>query len=219
MREALIFDLDGTLVDTLDEIVTGLNRGLATVGEGPHPPARVRGWVGAGVDVLVARALPTRLARHRAAVVEEVKRAYADSAGTLSRPYDGVEEVVRELSARGTRLAVLTNKPQAAATVVVERYFAGLFVRVVGVGGDGRRKPSPEPLFELLEQLGASAGSSALVGDSEVDVETARGAGVAVAAVTWGFRSRRQLAAISPDWLIGDPRQLLTLDELEPVGE
>jgi phosphoglycolate phosphatase len=213
MRRAVIFDLDGTLVDTLGEIASGLNKGLATVGARPHAPSRVRGWVGAGVDVLVARALPAGLEHRRGTVVEEVERAYEQSAGALSRPYAGIEAVVRELSDRGTALAVLTNKPQAIAEVVVERYFPGLFASVVGVGADGRRKPSPEPLLELLAELGVSPGGSALVGDSEVDVETARRAGVAVAAVTWGFRSREQLAATSPNWLIDDPARILALED------
>jgi phosphoglycolate phosphatase len=185
-----VFDLDGTLVDSVDDLHASVNHALAAVRLPPRTREEVRGFVGEGARVLLARAV----APH-AELVEPALAAwrahYQAHCLDRTRPYPGIEELVR--SARRT-LAVHTNKPGAMARKIL----AGLgllprFAAVIG-GDDAPRKPDPEGLRAIMAQVGAAPSETVLVGDSRHDVETARAAGVDMVAVTWGLSSRAELA-------------------------
>ena len=205
----VVFDLDGTLVDTLDEITAGLNAGLASVKVGPHPRESVRGWVGDGVAALVARALPGAPPELVKEVRGRVLDAYSEGVGLLSRVYPGVPQCLESLRLDGLRLAVLTNKPHELATALVEHFFPEIFEVVHGVREGAAQKPDPEPLLEVSAKLGLEVNEILVVGDSGVDIQTAANAGARVAAVTWGFRARAELVALGPDWLVDRAEEIV----------
>jgi phosphoglycolate phosphatase len=189
MPRLAVFDLDGTLVDSLDDLHASVNHALATVGLAPRTREEVRGFVGEGARVLLVRAT----APH-ADLVEPAlaawRRHYGAHCLDRTRPYPGIEALL----ARARRpLAVHTNKPGAMARKILDGL--GLlprFVAVVG-GDDAPRKPDPAGLLGIMARIGASPGDTVLVGDSRHDVATARAAGVAMVAVTWGLSSRAEL--------------------------
>ncbi|MEE2778602.1 MAG: HAD-IA family hydrolase [Acidobacteriota bacterium] len=205
MFRGALFDLDGTLVDTLDEIADGLNEALESLGLESHSRDTVQGWVGYGTDKLVERAVPAAKAGLRGELLERVRAAYSESAGRNSHPYRGVSDVLTVLAEAGVELAVLTNKPDEAARQVVEHFFPGRFSHVVGLRLGEPRKPDPSSIMALLRRMRIERSEAVLVGDSEVDVATGKAAGVGVIGVTWGFRSRSELEIVSPEWLIDVP--------------
>jgi phosphoglycolate phosphatase len=185
-----VFDLDGTLVDSAEDIAASVNHALAAVGLPLRTLAEVRGFVGEGARKLLERAVGDRQD-----LVEPALRAweahYAEHALDRTRPYPGI---VEELARAGRTLAVLTNKPGPAARQIVEGLgLAPRFAEVVG-GGEAPRKPDPTGLLAMMARLGATAEETVVVGDSAVDVATGRNARVAVVAVTWGFGRREDLA-------------------------
>jgi len=186
-----IFDLDGTLVDSVDDLAASVNHALATLGLPRRSRDEVRGFIGEGARLLLSRAVGPH-----PELVEPALAAWRDHYEghllDLTRPYPGVAEAL----AGATRtLAVLTNKPGAMARAILDGLGLGArFARVVG-GDEAPRKPDPAGTLALLERTGATPGSAVFVGDSRVDLQTAGAAGIRAVAVTWGFVSRAELAA------------------------
>lgn len=184
-----VFDLDGTLVDSLDDLHASVNHALAAVGLPPRSRAEVGGFVGEGARVLLGKAVGPRTE-----LVEPALAAwrvhYAEHCLDRTRPYPGIEPL---LAGAGRALAVHTNKPGAMARKILDGL--GLLPRFAAVvGGDeAPRKPDPAGLLALMARAGASPAETVFVGDSRHDVETARRAGVAVVAVTWGLGTREEL--------------------------
>ncbi len=191
MARLAVLDLDGTLVDSLDDLHASVNHALAAVGLPPRTREEVHGYVGEGVRVLLARAI----APHEH-LLEPALAAwwphYEAHCLDRTRAYEGIPAL---LAGAGRTLAVHTNKPGALARKILDGL--GLLARFAAVlGGDeAPRKPDPTGLRELMARAGAAPGETVFVGDSKVDVRTARAAGVPVVAVTWGFGARRELAA------------------------
>ena len=186
-----IFDLDGTLLDTLDDLAASVNAALAEVGLPSRPSLEIRTFVGEGARRLVERAV----APH-AALVEPALAAwwrhYEAHCLDATRPYPGIPEV---LAGAGRLLAVHTNKPGRLARKILSGLgLLDRFAAVVG-GDEAPRKPDPAGTLALLERTGATPGSAVFVGDSRVDLQTAGAAGIRAVAVTWGFVSRAELAA------------------------
>ena len=189
MARLAVFDLDGTLVDSLLDLHASVNHALAASGLPPRSVDEVRGFVGEGARRLVERALGPRTD-----LLDEVMASwrvhYEAHLLDRTRPYPGIEDVLA--GARRT-LAVLTNKPAPMARRILEGLgMAQRFAALVG-GGDAPRKPDPAGLRALMVGAGAGPGDTVLVGDSRVDVETGRAAGVRVVAVTWGLGRREDL--------------------------
>ncbi|MFB3910268.1 MAG: phosphoglycolate phosphatase [Candidatus Eisenbacteria bacterium] len=212
---AVLFDLDGTLVETRRDIATGLNLVLAERGLPQLPVEQVAKHVGRGGRVLVARCLEDAGLRDAGpeeveAAFQSFRRHYLEHALDTTRPFDGIPEMLARLREAGCRLAVVTNKPDESARVVIEGVGLGWAFEVI-VGGESltARKPDPAPLFFALEKLGLSGRPAVMVGDSTVDVAAGKAAdGCAVAAVTWGYGSRESLEASGPDLLADDPAAL-----------
>jgi phosphoglycolate phosphatase len=185
-----VFDLDGTLVDSVDDLHASVSHALATVGLPPRSREEVRSFVGEGARVLLARAIAPRDELLEPALAAW-RAHYAEHLLDRTRAYPGMAAL---LAGAGRPLAVLTNKPGAMARKILDGL--GLLPRFSAVvGGDeAPRKPDPTGLRELMVRAGASPAETVLVGDSRHDVETARAAGVAVVAVTWGLASRAELA-------------------------
>ena len=206
----IVFDLDGTLVDSFDDIAGHLNAALVDAGLPTRTHAEIRGWIGSGAGHLVAEA-----AGHSARAVDVLARYRAHY---LAAPFGrtcvfaGLPAVLDAQVASGRVLGVLSNKPHELVVPIADQLLAAWPFRVVIGERVGRpRKPDPEAVLPLLAELGLAPAQCAFVGDSEIDVATARAAGMPGIAVTWGLRDPTALASIGPDFLVATPAELAAL--------
>lgn len=212
--EAVIFDLDGTLLDTLADLAESANAALQAVGAPPHPLASYRQLVGGGVRRLMERALP----EHRrddatvAAAVEAMRAQYALRWAATSRPYPGIPALLDALAAQGVPVGVLSNKPHDFTVKMVAALLAPWAFRAVAGAQPGvPLKPDPASALALADALGVPPARCALVGDSDVDMLTARAAGMRAVGAAWGFRGPEELVAAGADLLLHRPSALLAL--------
>lgn len=211
----ILFDLDGTLIDSLPDIAAATNTVLQERGLPTHDLSTVRGFVGHGLADLVRCAIPPEADFE--AILAAVHSTYEQGAvgGTLI--YPGVQALLDELKGRGWPLAVLTNKPHSIAVKVVERLFGtSMFVRIIGEG-PVPKKPDTTGARTILREIEPIEKRPVMVGDSPVDVQTARAAGMHAVAVTWGYTDRDRLVAASPDALVDSAEQLL--EQLVAFGD
>jgi phosphoglycolate phosphatase len=211
----VIFDLDGTLVDTLDDIARSMNRALEANG---FPPVRREAYaamVGWGIRRLASLALPPDAGKDEKTaetVAACAVRFYAEEPLVYSRPYPGIPELLSELRRRRVKTAVLTNKPDPVARLVIEGLFPpGCFDALQGEAPGRPRKPDPATVWEILMELGRTPRDAIFAGDSEVDMETAKAAGCHALGVSWGFRSREALEKAGAQRVIDSPGELLSL--------
>lgn len=199
MTKAVIFDLDGTLLNTLGDLTAAVNHGLAACGFPTRTEAQVRSYVGDGVKQLIARACPSDADETaRAAVLEAYLPYYAAHNADLTLPYDGVLDLLAELKAAGIRLAVVSNKHASAVATLCARFFGEYLELAVGNDDTRPPKPAPDSLLYAMERLGVTREETWFVGDSVQDVLTARAAGVKCASVSWGFQDEDRLLAEHP---------------------
>lgn len=195
---AAIFDLDGTLVDSLADIAAAMNWALARHGLPTHPEAAYRGFVGEGVRELVRRSagLATAEGPQHALLLESYRAYYAEHLLDRTRPFPGIAPLLERLAAGGVRLGVLSNKSDAFTRQLVQALFPGhAFGAVYGERPGVARKPDPSAALALAAELGVAPGACAFVGDTPVDMKTARAAGMHAVGVTWGFRGAEELSA------------------------
>uniref|UniRef100_A0A7C3WCH2 HAD family hydrolase n=1 Tax=Fundidesulfovibrio putealis TaxID=270496 RepID=A0A7C3WCH2_9BACT len=210
-RKAVIFDLDGTLFDTLEDLADASNAALATLGHPPHPLASYRHFVGNGMRKLMVRALPEGAAADLDRAVAAMNEIYATNWKAKSRPYQGIPELLDALAGEGVALAVLSNKPDAFTRLIIEDVFrAWPWAAVIG-DGQYPRKPDPAGALAIARTVGLDPSAMVLVGDTPMDVKCARDAGMRPVAVTWGFRPRAELEAAGADRFIDTPLELLGL--------
>lgn len=211
-RQACIFDLDGTLLDTLQDLANSANAALKAVGLPTRSIDDVRRFVGNGVRVLMRRAVPegTDDATYEAAYAQFLD-VYAREKAHHTCPYAGIRETVQVLEARGVRCAVLSNKNDDAVAALCAQYFPGLFEWTQGMRDGIRPKPAPDALLAICKRLNIALDDVVYIGDSEVDVQTAQAAGVRLIAVTWGFRSRQALLEAGATTLVDRPEELLSV--------
>jgi len=206
MTETVVFDLDGTLVDTLPDIEAAANAALVGEGRRPLTSEEVRQLIGSGGRVLMKNAFeatgePASEARIDAAFAAYIA-AYEDAPVAGSAPFPGVHAALEGLSARGTRLAVCTNKPEHLAELVLETFgLAGYFAGVVAGDTLPVRKPDPEPLLEAVARAGGAGRPAAMVGDSPIDAHAARAASIPFVAVSFGY-SPVPVSALGADAVI-----------------
>src|SRR4051794_23527459 len=210
----ILFDLDGTLVDSAPDIARALNAAMAEIGVPPLPVPEVVGYVGDGAAKLVERALPDPPPPEAEipGLVDAFRRHYAAHVCVDTRVYPGVAAVLRDLAAGGATMAVLTNKPGDLARALLRALaIDGMFADVIGDGDGWPRKPAPDAGRALLARHGVAPQAALVVGDGLPDVRLARAAGIPVAAVSWGYTARALLEAERPDWIVDDPAGLLPL--------
>lgn len=193
----VIFDLDGTLVDTIADLGAAANAALAAKGLPQHSPEAYRGMVGNGVRKLMERAMPEAMradGQALDALLDSFLKYYIEHIDERSRPYPGIRELLQELQAAGVELAVASNKFQAGAEKLVGRMFPEIeFAAVLGGRPGVPLKPDPSIVAEIRSRAGVSLRETVMVGDSATDIATAAGAEVDCVAVSWGFRTREQL--------------------------
>jgi phosphoglycolate phosphatase len=203
----VVFDLDGTLVDTLADIGFAMNQALDEHGHPKVPLETYRGFLGSGAADLARRATPD--GHPSEPVLATFRERYAARLVVASRPYEGIEALLASLASRELRLAVLSNKPDAPTRRIVHQLFPGRFVRAYGQRDEVPKKPDPSALLGIAEELGVRADELAMVGDSGVDVTTARNAGALAVGVTWGYRPEAELVVAGAHHVIAHPSELL----------
>lgn len=193
--KAAIFDLDGTLLDTLEDLADAVNHTMDEFGFERHTIAEVRAYVGNGVGQLIARCIPGGEKNPKFSdALEEYRRYYSLNSEIKTKPYDGIIELIEKLKKSGVNAAVVSNKIHAASVTLCRKYFPG----IEAVNGEReaegvRRKPYPDMVLKTIEQLGLTPDECVYIGDSEVDIETANNAGIDCISVLWGFRDRDYL--------------------------
>jgi len=207
--DLLVFDLDGTLVDSQRDLADAVNATRAWMGLEPLPPVTVAQYVGNGAPVLVQRALPDAGKEDWSRGLKYFLEYYRDHMLDSTVLYPGVREALDQLHAERVPLAVLTNKPIRFTLQMLEGLGLDLhFFRVYGGNSFPEKKPDPAGLNALVAESGADRARTIMIGDSAVDVETARNAGVQACGVRWGFQPETFIAS-PPDFLIADMRELI----------
>ncbi len=208
-QHAVIFDFDGTLVDSLRDITAALNAALRELGRRPATRQQVRAWVGEGLPSLCRRALSPGDESAAETLVRRTKEHYLAYPARHTRPYPNILKMLDLLQAGQVPMAVLSNKPHdLTVRIVVHLGLAHYFAEVLGCRDGQRPKPEPDGALGLAQRLGLRPASTYLVGDSATDVVTARNAGMTSVAVTWGFRNREELLLARPDHVLSDPLAL-----------
>lgn len=211
---AVVFDMDGTLLDTLEDLADSMNAVLAGRGFPVHPLAAYKLFVGLGIRKLVEQALPAGVRGPDLLndCLEEMIRVYGQRWDNKTRLYPGIAELLSELVARENALAVLSNKDHAFTCLMAERYLSSWhFTAVLGARDGIPRKPDPAGALEIGERMGLPPQRILYVGDTGTDMRTARAAGMTAVGVLWGFRDEAELTANGAQAIIQAPAEMLTL--------
>lgn len=207
--QAVFFDLDGTVIDSLRDIVDAVNHAMRHFSLPEFTADELRPKLGWGVATLMKLALPEASDEQRAEIMAFYKPYYAVHAGDHSRPFDGIRPMMRKMKDAGLTLAIISNKPDSAVQPLAEKYFNDLSALSFGEIPEIKRKPEPDMLVFAAEKLGVDLKRCLYVGDSEVDIDTANNTGIDCACVTWGFRSREELIRAGAKHIFDTPEALL----------
>jgi phosphoglycolate phosphatase len=210
--QTYVFDLDGTLLDTLGDLAASTNYALRTYGMPEHSLDDVRRFVGNGVRVLMERAVPQGADNPQfEAAFQTFREHYMQHSLDTTKPYDGIIETLEALKAEGCRLAVVSNKMMAATQELCRHFFRDTIEVAIGEHeAQGiRKKPAPDTVNEAFRQLGVGKERAVYVGDSDVDILTARHSGLPCISVLWGFRDRDFLIQHGAETFISAPSELL----------
>ena len=212
MYSTYIFDLDGTLLDTLGDLAASVNYALRMHGMPEHTIDDVRHFVGNGVRLLMERAIPDGEQNPDfEATFATFRQHYMEHSLDTTRPYEGISDALKALKAQGCRLAVVSNKMMAATQELCQHFFPDTIEVAIGEKeAEGiRKKPAPDTVFAALKRLGVSGDNAVYVGDSDVDLATARNSNLPCISVLWGFRDRDFLLDHGATTLITSPKELL----------
>lgn len=211
--DSIVWDLDGTLLDTLADLTASTNAALAAFGFPPRTLEEIRAVVGNGAANQLRKSLPEGAQVDFDALLAFYKAHYRTHCNEATRPYPGVLEALDALKARGFRQAVVSNKPDPAVKVLCRAHFGDRLDLAAGECEGVRRKPAPDSVLRALALLGAEPARSVYIGDSEVDIATAKNAGIDCISVSWGFRSEQALLAAGAKVVVPDVESLLALLE------
>ena len=207
--KAVLFDMDGTLLDTLEDLRDSTNHVLRQMGYPERSLEEMRRFVGNGAEKQIRRAVPEGTGEEKIMEALTAYRAYyQDHCQIKTRVYDGLLDMLSELKEKGVKMAVVSNKPDAAVKKLSREYFGNRLDYAVGASDGVRCKPYPDMTEEALKALGATKKDAVFVGDSEVDVQTGLNAGLDVIAVSWGFRSREVVIEAGASKIADDAHQL-----------
>ena len=210
--DSVIFDLDGTLLDTLGDLASGVNHMREVCGLEPLSEDLVKGNIGYGVANLIKWSFPEYTDEDKInEITDGFKAYYSEHMTEKTHVYDGIFDILDELDRRDIKYAVVTNKFHAAAKKIVEQYFGDRISCVIGDGNGYAKKPAPDAVWAAIEMLGRKKEDSIYVGDSEADVKTARNSLLPCLCVTWGLRSKEMLLEHSPDFIIDSPEEFFSV--------
>ena len=208
MKKAYLFDLDGTLLDTLRDLAESVNYILDKYGYPRHTTEQIRQMLGNGARNLMRLALPPETEEAQLEIcLADYKDYYEQHCQDHSCPFPGIEELLSALRQRGAQVAILSNKPDGATKRLCAEYFPGIHAQ--GQTETVRRKPAPDGVLAILKELKVSREDAVYIGDSEVDLETARNCEMDSIIVTWGFRDREQLLRSGAKCLVDRPEEIL----------
>lgn len=209
--DLVVFDMDGTILNTLEDLADSLNVTLEHFGYPQHTIEEVCSFVGNGIRLLIERGVPKGLSTEEIdQVFDYFMEYYQEHCADKTKPYEGIEETICRLRSAGIRTAVVSNKADCAVKELAEKYFSGLFDVAVGERKGISKKPAPDGVDDVLKQLGIPREKAVYVGDSEVDVATARNAHMDSLIVEWGFRKADFLREKGARILIKKPEEILS---------
>lgn len=212
MYKAVIFDLDGTLLNTLDDLAASVNFALKTCGYPERTMAEVRAFIGNGVIKLMQRATPDGIGQADFdRCFESFRSHYLEHMFDTTKPYDGILPLLDTLKAAGIKTAVVSNKLHSGVVGLCKDFFGDRLTCAFGVLDESERKPAPANVFKAIKEMQVEAADCVYVGDSEVDVQTANNAGLDCIAVTWGYRDPDVLKMNSPKYMIEKPEDILPI--------
>ena len=205
-----IFDLDGTLLDTLQDLANAVNHAMREMKYPERTVDEVRRFIGNGIRMLIKRASPQGISDKDYEKTLAIFTAYyLEHIADFTKPYDGIAEVIKTLKSKGCKVAVVSNKADEAAKKVVKDYFGDIFDMVVGKMDRFPSKPEPDSVLYVIETLGSDKDKCIYLGDSEVDVHTAPNAGLPCVGVTWGNRDVSELIAAGAEYIAEKPNEIL----------
>lgn len=214
MIKLVIFDLDGTLVNSIYDIHDSLNETMREFGYPERTHQDTLSFIGDGVEMLVKRAMPENEGQDAEKVCEVTavfRKTYRKNGTNLTKPYDGIHELLENLEKEGIMVAVASNKYQTASELVVRHYFPHIgFAALEGRRDERPPKPDPKVIYDIITIAGVEKEETVFVGDSDVDMQTAKNAGVTAIGVTWGYRSREVLTNAGADMIAGCPESILS---------
>lgn len=210
MIKALIFDLDGTLADTCTSIAEAVNAACDHYGFTRKSYEQVKSALGNGAQKLIAAMIPEEYQNRIGEILDFYNNEYAKVFMKVDKCYDGMKETVEAMKKDGYRMAVLSNKPDRFTKAMVEKLFEdSMPFEIIAGQTEKKRKPSPEVPLEMAEKLGVKPSECAFIGDSDVDVMTARNSGMLSVGVSWGYRGHKALKEIGADIIVDSPAELL----------
>lgn len=216
MKKTLIFDLDGTLLDSLADIAVSMNEVLREFGLPEFKQEAYGYFVGGGIDVLVdnvQKALSEPMDFNK--VYERFKAVYEGKMQSHTKPYEGVENLLKNLKSHN--LAVLSNKPHKMTNIYVNRFFPNTFSHIYGQRDGIPKKPNPNTVFEIINELNATYEHTYFIGDTNVDMQTAKNAKITSIGVLWGFRDEKELKENGANFIVKKPSEILDIVNLEAL--
>lgn len=206
----LIFDLDGTLLNTITDLHLALNYALKAHGFPEKTEQETQMLLGNGIDMLVAGALPNGKENPKfSATFATFKDYYSHHLNDYTAPYAGIVPLLQELKSRHIKMGIVSNKFDEGVKALAHQYFSGLIDHAQGTSDTVKKKPAPDAVFTLIKQLNAENEKNLYIGDSDVDMATAQNAGIPCISVSWGFRSRAFLESAGANPIIDVPKELL----------
>lgn len=222
MVNAIIFDLDGTLLDTLEDLTNSVNYVMGQYGLPEHTIKEIRSYVGNGAAKLIERSIPLGMDNPGyEEMLSAFRQHYAAHCEDKAAPYEGVIKLLDRLRQEGYRMAIVSNKPDSAVKQLHRKFFARYVDVAIGESGELKRKPAPDMVYRALKSLSSDASHAVYVGDSEVDLQTAGNVPMRCISITWGFRLAEQLltAGAKEENMVKTPVELISyLDRLNQEG-
>lgn len=212
MKKTVIFDLDGTLLDSIEDIASSMNKVLESLQLPTHKIEDYKHFVGGGVDILVENALNNQSKEIKDEVIKRFKIEYDGKLHSKTIPYDGIYELLDELKKLDINLAVLSNKPHEFTVSYVNHFFKNYnFKEIHGQKKDVPKKPDPKAALDIVKCLDSSCENTYFIGDTKIDMQTAKSANMTAIGVLWGFRDEKELRDFGADFIVSNPLEILKI--------
>ena len=212
MKKTVIFDLDGTLLDSIEDIASSMNKVLESLQLPTHKIEDYKHFVGGGVDILVENALNNQSKEIKDEVIKRFKIEYDGKLHSKTLPYDGIYELLDELKKLDINLAVLSNKPHEFTVSYVNHFFKNYnFKEIHGQKKDVPKKPDPKAALDIVKCLDSSCENTYFIGDTKIDMQTAKSANMTAIGVLWGFRDEKELRYFGADFIVSNPLEILKI--------